>query len=222
MFRINGDITGGYGPKGAVALLAVAVGAATVVASSEAAAVTYTGPDPIYCSTPGSFVVDGVAGDSFSVNFSNCATTYLTLTYDTALLSATLSSGATITSNQTVTFTIRPGAAPAMYAAAVSLVRSGTGTTKLGRLNFLSSGAGAAPSSGAGAAPPPWLQSYALSEGANGCAEGWSPSWAAWANDGTGGPVCNRVVLFDNGEWKVSADLASGRGSTGWDGGTAP
>lgn len=214
MFRINGDITGGYGPKGAVALLAVAVGAATVVASSEAAAVTYTGPDPIYCSTPGSFVVDGVAGDSFSVNFSNCATTYLTLTYDTALLSATLSSGATITSNQTVTFTIRPGAAPAMYAAAVSLVHSGSGTTELGRLNVLSSGAGAA--------PPPWLQSYALSEGANGCAEGWSPSWAAWANDGTGGPVCNRVVLFDNGEWKVSADLASGRGSTGWDGGTAP
>ena len=214
MFRINGDITGGYGPKGAVALLAVAVGAATVVASSEAAAVTYTGPDPIYCSTPGSFVVDGVAGDSFSVNFSNCATTYLTLTYDTALLSATLSSGATITSNQTVTFTIRPGAAPAMYAAAVSLVHSGSGTTELGRLNVLSSGAGAA--------PPPWLQSYALSEGANGCPEGWSPSWAAWANDGTGGPVCNRVVLFDNGEWKVSADLASGRGSTGWDGGTAP
>jgi len=215
MFRINGDITGGYGPKGAVALLAVAVGAATVVASSEAAAVTYTGDDPINCSTPGSFVVDGVAGDSFSVNFSSCGgSTYLTLTYDTALLSATLSSGATITSNQTVTFTIRPGAAPAMYAAAVSLVRSGTGTTKLGRLNVLSSGAGAA--------PPPWLQSYALSDGANGCAEGWSPSWAAWANDGTGGPVCNRVVLFDNGEWKVSADLASGRGSTGWDGGTAP
>ena len=215
MFRINGDITGGYGPKGAVALLAVAVGAATVVASSEAAAVTYTGEDPINCSTPGSFVVDGVAGDSFSVNFSSCSgSTYLTLTYDTALLSATLSSGATITSNQTVTFTIRPGAAPAMYAAAVSLVRSGTGTTKLGRLNVLSSGAGAA--------PPPWLQSYALSDGANGCAEGWSPSWAAWANDGTGGPVCNRVVLFDNGEWKVSADLASGRGSTGLDGGTAP
>ena len=215
MFRINGDITGGYGPKGAVALLAVAVGAATVVASSEAAAVTYTGPDPIYCSTPGSFVVDGVAGDSFSVNFSSCSgSTYLTLTYDTALLSATLSSGATITTNQTVTFTIRPGAAPAMYAAAVSLVHSGSGTTKLGRLNVLSSGAGAA--------PPPWLQSYALSDGANGCAEGWSPSWAAWANDGTGGPVCNRVVLFDNGEWKVSADLASGRGSTGWDGGTAP
>jgi len=215
MFRVNGDITSGYGPKGAVALLAVAVGAATVVASSEAAAVTYTGDDPINCSTPGSFVVDGVAGDSFSVNFSSCSgSTYLTLTYDTALLSATLSSGATITSNQTVTFTIRPGAAPAMYAAAVSLVRSGTGTTKLGRLNVLSSGAGAA--------PPPWLQSYALSDGANGCAEGWSPSWAAWANDGTGGPVCNRVVLFDNGEWKVSADLASGRGSTGWDGGTAP
>lgn len=215
MFRVNGDITGGYGPKGAVALLAVAVGVATVVASSEAAAVTYTGDDPINCSTPGSFVVDGVAGDSFSVNFSSCSgSTYLTLTYDTALLSATLSSGATITSNQTVTFTIRPGAAPAMYAAAVSLVRSGTGTTKLGRLNVLSSGAGAA--------PPPWLQSYALSDGANGCAEGWSPSWAAWANDGTGGPVCNRVVLFDNGEWKVSADLASGRGSTGWDGGTAP
>jgi hypothetical protein len=185
------------------------------VASSEVAAVTYTGEDPINCSTPGSFVVDGVAGDSFSVNFSSCSgSTYLTLTYDTALLSATLSSGATITSNQTVTFTIRPGAAPAMYAAAVSLVRSGTGTTKLGRLNVLSSGAGAA--------PPPWLQSYALSDGANGCAEGWSPSWAAWANDGTGGPVCNRVVLFDNGEWKVSADLASGRGSTGWDGGTAP
>lgn len=215
MFRVNGDITSGYGPKGAVALLAVAVGVATVVASSEAAAVTYTGDDPINCSTPGSFVVDGVAGDSFSVNFSSCSgSTYLTLTYDTALLSATLSSGATITSNQTVTFTIRPGAAPAMYAAAVSLVRSGTGTTKLGRLNVLSSGAGAA--------PPPWLQSYALSDGANGCAEGWSPSWAAWANDGTGGPVCNRVVLFDNGEWKVSADLASGRGSTGWDGGTAP
>lgn len=215
MFRVNGDITGGYGPKGAVALLAVAVGVATDVASSEAAAVTYTGDDPINCSTPGSFVVDGVAGDSFSVNFSSCSgSTYLTLTYDTALLSATLSSGATITSNQTVTFTIRPGAAPAMYAAAVSLVRSGTGTTKLGRLNVLSSGAGAA--------PPPWLQSYALSDGANGCAEGWSPSWAAWANDGTGGPVCNRVVLFDNGEWKVSADLASGRGSTGWDGGTAP
>jgi hypothetical protein len=215
MFTINGPLTGRHKSTGVIALLAVAVGVGSVAAASEAAAVTYTGDDPIYCSTPGSFVVDGVAGDSFSVNFSSCSrSTYLTLTYDTALLSATLSSGATITKNQTVTFTIRPGVSPAMYAAAVTLVQTPGGATKLGRLNVLSSGAGAA--------PPPWLQSYALSDGANGCAEGWSPSWAAWANDGTGGPVCNRVVLFDNGEWNVSADLASGRGSTGWDGGTAP
>ena len=218
MFTINGPLTGRHGATGVIALLAVGVGVGSVTAASEAAAVTYTGADPIYCSTPGSFVVDGVAGDSFSVNFSNCSVgpggSQLTLTYDTALLSATLSSGATITSDQTVTFTIRPGVSPAMYAAAVTLVQAGSGTTKLGRLNVLSSGAGAA--------PLPWLQSYAPTDGTTGCAEGWSPSWAAWANDGTGGPVCNRVVLFDNGEWKVSADLASGRGSTGWNGGTAP
>lgn len=216
MFTIDGPLTGRHKSTGVIALLAVAVGVGSVAAASEAAAVTYTGDDPIYCSTPGSFVVDGVAGDSFSVNFSNCAVggPYLTLTYDTALLSATLSSGAIITSNQTVTFTIRPGVSPAMYTAAVTLVRSGSGSTKLGRLNVLSSGAGAA--------PLPWLQSYAPSEGMTGCAEGWSPSWAAWPNEGTGGPVCNRVVLYDNGEWKVSADWVLGEGSSAWDGGTSP
>jgi hypothetical protein len=216
MFTINGPLTGRHGATGVIALLAVAVGVGSVAAASEAAAVTYTGNDPIDCSSPGSFVVDGVSGDSFSVNFSGCKAggPYLTLTYDTALLSATLSSGATITSNQTVTFTIRPGVSPAMYTAAVTLVQSGSADIYLGRLNVLSSGAGAA--------PPPWLQSYALSDGANGCAEGWSPSWAAWPNEGTGGPVCNRVVLYDNGEWKVSADLVLGEGSSAWDGGTSP
>ena len=41
---------------------------------------------------------------------------------------------------------------------------------------------------------PDWLQQYQRAAATSTCADGWSPSWAFWANDGTGGFVCTRTV----------------------------
>jgi hypothetical protein len=32
---------------------------------------------------------------------------------------------------------------------------------------------------------------------------GWSKSWAQWANDGLGGPVCTRTLVY-SGSWQIS------------------
>lgn len=60
-----------------------------------------------------------------------------------------------------------------------------------------------------GSAPPLWMQSYSK-PAAEQCADGWSPSWAQWANEGTGGPVCNRYVLYRGGAWVTSPNPTEG------------
>lgn len=74
----------------------------------------------------------------------------------------------------------------------------------------------AAPTASAKGAPIIWNQSVARPSADATCpttsdAEAtagwttWSPSWAQWPNDGTGGYVCNRSIT-----WAYAADTASG------------
>jgi hypothetical protein len=41
---------------------------------------------------------------------------------------------------------------------------------------------------------PDWVQQYQRGGVDVTCTEGWSPSWAFWANKGAGGFVCTRTV----------------------------
>lgn len=53
-----------------------------------------------------------------------------------------------------------------------------------------------APSSGGGA-PADVLEQVGRRSSDDACANGWSPSYAAWMNDGRGGWVCTRTLWFD-------------------------
>ena len=46
--------------------------------------------------------------------------------------------------------------------------------------------------------PPSWYQSYQRQSMGAPCADGWSPSWAEWANSGKGGSVCDREEYWDS------------------------
>ena len=52
---------------------------------------------------------------------------------------------------------------------------------------------------GSGPYPPDWFQSYQRGSVTEDCAPTWNPSWAMWANSGTGGFVCVRTQYFDPG-----------------------
>jgi len=45
--------------------------------------------------------------------------------------------------------------------------------------------------------PPDWFQSYQRGDLDETCAPTWNPSWAMWANHGTGGYVCVRTQYYD-------------------------
>lgn len=47
---------------------------------------------------------------------------------------------------------------------------------------------------GVPSAIPPWVQAYGRGGAEVGCIDGWSPSWAQWPNEGSGGFVCTRSV----------------------------
>jgi len=47
--------------------------------------------------------------------------------------------------------------------------------------------------------PPDWFQSYQRGSVVENCAPTWNPSWAMWANNGTGGFVCVRTNYYDPG-----------------------
>jgi hypothetical protein len=53
--------------------------------------------------------------------------------------------------------------------------------------------------SGSSPYPPDWFQNYQRGSVAEDCAPTWNPSWAMWANSGTGGFVCVRTTYFDPG-----------------------
>jgi len=200
---------------GVFPLVAVAVGLPVAIEAPEAMAATYSGDDPINCSTPGSFTVDGQPGETFEVDFASCnSSTYVTLTYNEALLSGSVASGATITSAQTVTFSIRSGAPAGTYAAAVTIAPSPVGSSKYGGLT-ITTRTSSPPS------PPVWHQSYSIEQSTD-CASGWGQSWAQWPNDGSGGYVCNRVVFYKDGVWLVSATEDEASVSRPWDGRRAP
>ena len=74
------------------------------------------------------------------------------------------------------------------------------------------------PSSGSGQAPPPVVQEVGMPT--SGCDEltlpelnwsgvgggGWHRSWSAWLNDGRGGPVCSRTLVYTSGgRWIVQS-----------------
>lgn len=56
---------------------------------------------------------------------------------------------------------------------------------------------------GGGTPPPTWYQSYQRAGAGATCTDGWRPSWAQWANHGTGGYVCDREEYWDSaaGGW---------------------
>ena len=208
---------------GVFPLVAVAVGLPVAIEAPEAMAATYSGPDAIACSTPGSFTVDGQPGETFEVDFENCNSgasgrPYVTLTYNEALLSGSVASGATITSDQTVTFSIRSGAPAGTYAAAVTIAPSSGFSSKYGGLTITTRTSSPPVRT---SSPPVWHQSYSIKQSMD-CASGWDQSWAQWPNDGSGGYVCNRVVFYKDGVWLVSATEEEASVSRPWDGGTAP
>ena len=41
---------------------------------------------------------------------------------------------------------------------------------------------------------PPWVQGYGRATAADGCLDGWAPSWEQWPNAGAGGWVCTRSI----------------------------
>jgi hypothetical protein len=56
--------------------------------------------------------------------------------------------------------------------------------------------------SGAADTPPPsWYQSTQRTAADATCEAGWSPSWALWANSGSGGWVCDREEYWSGSGW---------------------
>lgn len=51
--------------------------------------------------------------------------------------------------------------------------------------------------------PAPWLQAYARPTSGSTCLPGWSPSWAMWPNNNTGGFTCERRIEYVSGEWQA-------------------
>lgn len=72
-----------------------------------------------------------------------------------------------------------------------------------GGSNLPSGGSGG---SNAGANGPSWFQSYGRADSTDVCQPGWDPSYAAWANQGAGGWVCNRTVYYNptRQAWQVT------------------
>jgi len=158
--------------------------------SQPAFAATVT-PNPVLCSTPGTLTINAQQGETFSITFSGCTSD--TLTYDTSLLSASVSSGSVLTVTTVVTFTVLTTAGLGLHVAAVTAIKAGLGPS--GNLTVT-----AAPQ----ATPPPWFQAYARASLTQTCESTWHPSWAQWPNGRTGGPTCERTYSYDleRGMWR--------------------
>lgn len=50
--------------------------------------------------------------------------------------------------------------------------------------------------------PSDWFKSYGRFQDQT-CANGWSPSWAEWPKNGTGGYVCNQILSWTPSGWIV-------------------
>ncbi len=138
---------------------------------------------------------------SFTTNAaSNCASSSITLKSNGNLIGLTTC----LWNAGTNTFTLTPatmGITNITFPAGV-LTAGSPGATQM-----LLSDDGLAPTAtntisftaASGPNPPDWFQSYQRGSIAENCANTWNPSWAMWANNGTGGFVCVRTQYYDPG-----------------------
>jgi len=132
----------------------------------------------------------------------NCLTSAITVQVDGSAKTTSACSWNTTTNTFTLTVSpaITTGTNAALTFPAGTLVAGSPGTTQM-----LLSDDGAAPTatntisftSGSSPYPPDWFQSYQRGSAVEACQTTWNPSWAMWANNGTGGFVCVRTTYFD-------------------------
>jgi hypothetical protein len=67
--------------------------------------------------------------------------------------------------------------------------RAGDATARLWHLTIV-----AAAAASTDAPIPDWVQAYGRADKDASCRDGWSPSYAMWPNNGTGGWVCTREI----------------------------
>lgn len=177
---------------------ALALGSLTATPSSTASGsspeVTMTWTT---LATPNSAITVNIGG--FTTNAaSNCASSAITLKSNGNLVALTTC----LWNAGTNTFTLTPatmGITSITFPAGV-LTAGSPGSTQM-----LLSDDGTPPTAtntisfvpGAGPNPPDWFQSYQRGSVVEDCATAWNPSWAMWANNGTGGFVCVRTQYYD-------------------------
>jgi len=162
--------------------------------SSPAVSLTWT-----IAATPNSVITVNIGG--FTTNAaSNCASSAISL----KMGANPINLNTCVWNAGTNTFTLTPGTmgiTSITFPAGV-LTAGSPGTTQI-----LLSDDGTAPTAtnaisfvpGTGPYPPDWFQSYQRGSVVENCAPTWNPSWAMWANNGTGGFVCVRTNYYDPG-----------------------
>jgi len=164
----------------------------TASGSSPAVSLTWT-----TAFTPNSTITVNIG--SFTTNAeSDCATSAISLKSGANTVSLTECRW----NADTNTFTLTPGTmgVTSITFPAGVLTAGAPGTTQM-----LLSDDGAAPratnsisvTSGSSPYPPDWFQGYQRGSAVEACQTTWNPSWAMWANNGTGGFVCVRTTYFD-------------------------
>jgi hypothetical protein len=193
------------------ALSAAAVGLA---APASAATISYTEAD---CSagTLNGKTYSAAVGDSLNITFTNCAVFFMSATgvtppnYSSTLMAGgnmylagvsgsgyILSVSNAVAANQVIYFAATPNPGSPSGSFTISVTAGG-------------GGGGGGSSSSTVQAPPAHVQQFgkpaqgtcdaAQPSGLNwsGVASGgWSESWAEWVNNGRGGPVCTRTLIY--------------------------
>ncbi|HEV8024858.1 MAG TPA: hypothetical protein VGP37_08225 [Candidatus Nanopelagicales bacterium] len=157
--------------------------------------------------------VTGAVGDSFTLTFSTpdgsgkCTGSTYGYRWD--------SNGYTESAGQSVVLTV-----PTTPDALIAFIGADRSTD--GRLDVTSGGGGGSDSGSSGSsgsAPAPVMQQFGMPASGN-CEDGysdsmdwsgvgsggWGVSWAQWMNDGSGGVVCSRTVMYDTStaKWTVN------------------
>lgn len=184
-------------------IIATALVSTVVLAPGARATATVTG-SPLTCNTAAysngtSVVAD--PGDPFTLDFQgpNCATT--TLTFNAAVLSTSIASGDNIGADGTsLTFLVSPSAAGGSYN---MTIQTGGQTAKTIAVT-VTGGASSdttASTSNDEVGPPSWHKAYQRPNKDAVCQTGWNPSYAAWANNNSGGWVCVQELYYSGGSW---------------------
>jgi len=130
-----------------------------------------------------------------------------------------IAANGTYTAGSTVT--VPPGSSGPLVGGSYTIVvfTGGNRTNALSPVSIGSGGGGSGSSGGAGSAPASEIQQFGLPASGN-CEDGvteamnwsgigmdgWGISWARWMNEGAGGAVCTRTVMYDTStaKWTVS------------------